>query len=63
MQEQSTIPFDAVIVGRGLAGLTAAAYLARGRRSVLLFEKLIQWKKRILVPQKRSTSLSLSIQK
>jgi phytoene dehydrogenase-like protein len=41
MQELST-PFDAVIVGGGLAGLTAASYLARGGRSVLLLEKSSQ---------------------
>jgi phytoene dehydrogenase-like protein len=30
---------DAVVVGGGMAGLTAAAYLARGGKSVLLLEK------------------------
>src|SRR5690349_14815743 len=30
---------DTVIVGGGLAGLTAACYLARGGRSVTLFER------------------------
>lgn len=39
MQEISPTPFDAVIVGGGLAGLTAASYLARGGCSVLLLEK------------------------
>ncbi|QBD77736.1 NAD(P)/FAD-dependent oxidoreductase [Ktedonosporobacter rubrisoli] len=42
MQEVSTTSFDAVIVGGGLAGLTAATILARGGRSVLLLEKASQ---------------------
>src|ERR1044071_6382585 len=42
MQERNTTPFDAVIVGGGLTGLTAAAWLARAGRSVLLFEKASQ---------------------
>ncbi|MBN2416344.1 NAD(P)/FAD-dependent oxidoreductase [bacterium] len=32
-------PYDAIVVGGGIAGLTAAAYLARAGRRVLLFEK------------------------
>lgn len=31
--------YDAIVVGGGMAGLTAAAYLAKARRSVLLCEK------------------------
>lgn len=31
--------FDAVVVGGGIAGLTAAAYIAKSGRSVVLFEK------------------------
>ncbi len=31
--------YDAIVVGGGIAGLTAAAYIARAGRSVLLFEK------------------------
>jgi len=31
--------FEAVVVGGGIAGLTAAAYLARAGRKVLLIEK------------------------
>ena len=31
--------FDAIIVGAGMAGLTAAAFLARAGKSVLLCEK------------------------
>ncbi len=31
--------YDAIVVGGGMSGLTAAAYLARGGRSVLLLEK------------------------
>ncbi|HEU5380365.1 MAG TPA: FAD-dependent oxidoreductase, partial [Ktedonobacteraceae bacterium] len=42
MYEVSPPLFDAVIVGGGLAGLTAATTLARGGRSVLLLEKANQ---------------------
>ncbi|HEY6915654.1 MAG TPA: oleate hydratase, partial [Paludibacter sp.] len=31
--------YDAIVVGGGIAGLTAAAYLARAGQSVVLFEK------------------------
>ncbi len=31
--------FDSIVVGGGIAGLTAAAYLARGGQKVMLFEK------------------------
>ena len=31
--------YDAVVVGGGIAGLTAAAYLARAGKSVILFER------------------------
>ncbi|MCI0605678.1 FAD-dependent oxidoreductase [bacterium] len=31
--------FDAIVIGGGLAGLTAATFLARGGKSIILFEK------------------------
>ena len=31
--------YDAIVVGGGIAGLTAAAYLAKAGKSVVLFEK------------------------
>ena len=31
--------YDSVVVGGGIAGLTAAAYLARAGKSVILFER------------------------
>ena len=31
--------YDAIVVGAGIAGLTASAYLARAGHSVILFEK------------------------
>ena len=31
--------YDTIIVGAGIAGLTAAAYLARGKEKILLLEK------------------------
>ncbi len=37
--EGTIMKFDAVVVGGGIAGLTAAAYLARAGKSVALFEK------------------------
>jgi phytoene dehydrogenase-like protein len=38
-QSQTTEALDVLIIGGGLAGLTAATYLARAGRSVKLFEK------------------------
>ena len=39
MPEQLTHDYDAVIVGGGHNGLTAAAYLAKAGRSVLVLER------------------------
>ncbi|MGA7730139.1 MAG: FAD-dependent oxidoreductase [Chloroflexia bacterium] len=39
MKTTSNPTYDIAIVGGGIAGLAAAAYLARGGRSVILFEK------------------------
>src|SRR5690348_8029180 len=52
MQEISPTLFDAVIVGGGLAGLTAASYLARGGCSVLLLEKSSQFGGRAITAQR-----------
>ena len=40
MHEQNGLKqIDVAVIGGGIAGLTAAAYLARGGRKVTLFEK------------------------
>ena len=52
-------PLDVIVVGGGLAGLTAAAYLGRAGRRVTLFERGAQLGGRARVQQRAGFHLNL----